>query len=137
MCFLQVLISKSHLISLWQGLNHSEFAFFRWRPTLSGRCSFISDLSSVCLPCQEDRDITSPLKLPFSLSKMQLSLDCATFCKLQYLYSFHFEERGHLKGFLPQKQLTLELHAEEDVLSRVRLNTEAVLAFVHQLTVLK
>lgn len=71
---------------------------------------------------------------------MQLSLDCANFCKLwrvHYLYSFHFEERGHLKGFLPQKQLTFELHAEEDVLSRVRLNTEAVLSFVHQLTVLK
>ncbi len=145
MCFLQVLNNKSHFISFWHSLNRSEFVLFRWWPTLSGRCSFILlDLISALLPRRWARRNNSPL-ISFHSQRMisrseQIKLELSytnSADSVQYLYSLHFKEGGHLKGFLPQKQLTFQLHAEEDVLARVRLNAEAVLPLVHQLIVLK
>lgn len=53
------------------------------------------------------------------------------------LYPLHLQESGHLESFLPDQQLTLQLHAEEHVLPALCLNTEAVLPLVQKVTVLK
>lgn len=53
------------------------------------------------------------------------------------LYPLHLQESGHLESFLPDQQLTLQLHAEEHVLPTLCLNTEAVLPLVQKVTVLK
>lgn len=46
------------------------------------------------------------------------------------LYPLHLQEGGHLKSLLPDEQLAVQLHAEEQVLPRLRLDAEAVLPLV-------
>lgn len=52
------------------------------------------------------------------------------------LYPLHLQEGGHLKSLLPDEQLAVQLHAEEQVLPRLRLDAEAVLPLVQQVVVL-
>ena len=61
------------------------------------------------------------------------------FClsSIVYLYSLHLQEGSHLKGLLPDEQLTLQLYAVEHVLPTLRLDTEAVLPLVQEVTVLR
>lgn len=61
------------------------------------------------------------------------------FClsSIVYLYSLHLQEGSHLKGLLPDEQLTLQLYAVEHVLPTLRLDAEAVLPLVQEVTVLR
>lgn len=52
------------------------------------------------------------------------------------LYPLHLQEGGHLKSLLPDEELAVQLHAEEQVLPRLRLDAEAVLPLVQEVVVL-
>lgn len=54
-----------------------------------------------------------------------------------HLDPLHLQERGRLKGLLPDQQLAVQLHAEEHVLPALRLDAEAVFPLVQEVVVLE
>lgn len=54
-----------------------------------------------------------------------------------HLYPLHLQERGRLESLLPDQQLAVQLHAEEQVLAALRLHAEAVFPLVQEVVVLE
>lgn len=54
-----------------------------------------------------------------------------------HLYTLHLQEGGHLESLLPDLQLAVQLHAEEQVLPALRLDAEAVFPLVQEVVVLE